>query len=111
MRHTIDPRIDRLRTSRLDLDTDDATWLAGVADEVHATAGTRIGHRRFVHVVRCVSLWPGPSPDGSRAVVAQRLPSSWPVQVLFRSPRPGVVPARREVRRRTRREAQRGRGR
>ena len=51
MRHTIDPKIDRLRTSWLDLDTDDATWLAGVADEVDATAGTRIGHRRFVHIV------------------------------------------------------------
>ena len=51
MRPTIDPRIDRLRTSWLDLDTTDATWLASVADEVPAAAGTRIGHPRFVHIV------------------------------------------------------------
>lgn len=51
MRHTIDPKIDRLRSSWLDLDTADAVWLAGVADEIAAAAGTRIGHPRFVHIV------------------------------------------------------------
>ena len=51
MRRTTDPKIDRLRTSWLALDTTDATWLASVADEVPAAAGTSIGHRRFAHVV------------------------------------------------------------
>ena len=51
MRPTTDPKIDRLQNSWLALDPADATWLASVADEVPAAAGTRIGHGRFAHVV------------------------------------------------------------
>lgn len=52
MRRTIDPKIERIRASWLDLDTTDATWLASVADEVDVPAGTFVGgHRRFTHIV------------------------------------------------------------
>lgn len=67
MRYTTDPKIDRLRASWLDLGTDDAVWLAGVADEVDAAAGTRIGHHRFVHVVLS-------GPDAGLVVDAGALP-------------------------------------
>lgn len=50
-RPTTDPRIERLRTSWLGLTSEDATWLAAVADEVDVRAGTVVGHHRFAHVV------------------------------------------------------------
>ncbi len=51
MLRTIDPKIDRIRSSWLDLDTTGATWLASVADQVDVPAGTSLGHRRFTHIV------------------------------------------------------------
>lgn len=52
MRTTNDPKIARLRASWLDLEPDDAAWLARVADEFDAVAGTEIvGQRRFVYIV------------------------------------------------------------
>lgn len=46
-----DPKIDRIHASWLGLCREDAVWLASVADEVDAPGGTRVGHRRFCHVV------------------------------------------------------------
>lgn len=51
MRRIIDPKIDRIRSSWLDLDTTDATWLASVADELSVNAGTPLGDHRFTHLV------------------------------------------------------------
>lgn len=51
MRRTIDPKIDRIRSSWLDLDTADAIWLASVADEVEVPAGTSLRYHRFTHIV------------------------------------------------------------
>lgn len=51
MHRTTDPKINRLRSSHLALDPADAAWLASVADEVPASAGTPIGHHRFAHLV------------------------------------------------------------
>lgn len=52
MRRTIDPKIERIRSSWLDLDTADATWLASIADEVDVAAGTLVGgDHRFTHIV------------------------------------------------------------
>ena len=49
-RTTTDPKIDRIQQS-LGLAAEDAHWLASVADEVTADAGTLVGHARFTHVV------------------------------------------------------------
>ncbi len=51
MHRSSDPKIDRLRDSFPGLSHDDATWLARVADEVHAATGTVLGARHFAHVL------------------------------------------------------------